>query len=86
MTDAEALAAIQGYASANRIEITPHAELRMARRGHRYEDVRRSLMTATGCSAQANGRWKTGGGVDIDGDELTCVVVLVGRVVVVTLF
>jgi hypothetical protein len=85
VTPAEALAAIQGYAGANRIRIESHARKRMKQRGARYEDVRCALMTASRCDLQDNDRWKLPG-TDTDGDELTCIVVIEDEAVVVTIF
>lgn len=85
MTLAEALADIRGYAGANRIEYTSHARLRMSQRGISFADVRHALMTAPGCRDQGEGTWRVES-VDRSGDELTAVVALEGKVVVVTVF
>jgi hypothetical protein len=87
MTSAEraALVDIQGYAGANRIEISSHARLRMAERHARYGDVREALLTAKICRAQDNGTWRVDG-EDLDGDGLTIIVAIEGRVIVVTIF
>ena len=85
MTSAEALADIRGYAGAHRIEYTSHARLRMSQRGITFGDLRHALMTAHACRDQAGGTWKVDG-VDRSGDELTAVVALEGKIVVVTVF
>ncbi len=86
MSPAEALAAIRGYAGANRIEFTAHAVTRMGMRHASYADVREALMTAKSCRQQPDGAWRAEGGHDLDGDELTVVVVIEDGLVVVTFF
>ena len=83
--EARALADIQGYALANRIEYGPHAWGRMRERGARREDVRSALVTATSCQAQPDDRWRVPG-QDTEGELLTVIVVLEDGVVVVTLY
>lgn len=84
--EAQALADIQGLASAGRIMISRHADQRMHERGATFDDVREALVTATSCQAQPATRWRVEGGCDCDGDELTLVVTIELAVVVVTLF
>ena len=84
MTPAEALADIRGFASAGRIAFTSHARERMAQRGARPRDVRHALTNARSCVA-SDDKWKAAG-PDIDGDDLTCVVVLELGILVVTIF
>jgi hypothetical protein len=86
VTPAEALADIRGYAAANRIRLTGHASLRMQQRGADLGDVRSALISATACTAQANGAWRVDGGVDRDGDELTVIAALEAGIVIVTVF
>jgi len=81
----QALANIRGYASADRIEYTSHARLRMSQRVVSFADVRHALMKARGCREQDAGTWKVEG-VDRSGEELTVIVALEGTVVVVTVF
>ena len=50
--EVDALAAIKGFTSANRISIEFHARKRMNQRGVRYEDLRSALSTATACRDQ----------------------------------
>ena len=86
MTPAEALDAIRGHAAANRIETKVHARQRMRERNVSHADLRHALMTAARCRLQpANQRWRVDG-ADLDGDELTVIVVIDGGAVVVTLF
>ncbi len=80
----QALADVRGYASAGRISYTNHARARMATRGANAAHVRSALMGATACVADAD-KWKVTG-PDLDGDDLTCVVVIEAGVVVVTVF
>jgi hypothetical protein len=56
----------------------------MAQRGASAAHVRAALSGATKCVADAD-KWKVTG-PDLDGDDLTCVVVIEGGVLVVTLF
>lgn len=84
----EALREAKGYAGANRIRIGAHARLRMRERGAQVGDLRRALMTAASAKASPDGpgRWIIQGGVDLDDEELTLVVVFEDECVVVTLF
>lgn len=84
--EAQALADAQGLASAGRIMISRHAELRMDERGATFADVQQALISATSCHAQPDERWRIEGGCDRDGDALTVVITFEGGVVVVTLF
>ncbi len=84
--EAQALADIQGLASAGRIVVSRHADQRMDERGATFDDVREALVTATSCRIEPASRWKVEGGCDCDGDELTLVVTIELAVVVVTLF
>jgi len=85
VTPAEALEQIREYASAGSVVFTRHARLRMDERGAMAWDVVHALANASHCQAGEDDRWKATG-VDLDGDELTAVVVLEGEVVVVTVF
>jgi hypothetical protein len=84
--EAQALADARGLASAGRIMISRHAELRMDERGATFDDVRQALISATSCRAEPAARWKVEGGCDRDGDALTMIITFEGSVVVVTLF
>lgn len=57
----------------------------MKERGATFADVEQALVNAERCTLQTNGRWRTEGR-DLDGDELTVIVVIDAGVVVVTLF
>ena len=81
----KALDDVRGYAGANRIILSRHAERRMDQRGASYEDVRHALANAHDCRGQHDGTWRVSG-ADLDGDEVTIVVALEDGVVVVTLF
>ena len=86
-----ALECIRGYAAAGRISYSGHLYRdRMGRgpgtRNVLVEDVRSALVTAIRCASQKNGRWAVSGGVDLDGDELTCICVIEDDVVVITVF
>jgi hypothetical protein len=87
VTNAEALRDIRGYAGAWRIAFSPHARQRMRQRNARPDDVRHALMTATTCAPSTDGpdRWRVPS-VDLDGDELVCVVTFEAGLLVVTIF
>jgi hypothetical protein len=82
--EVQALAEIQGYASANR-RFTRHAWERMDEPGVTERDVLHALKAAASCFAQANGTWKVPS-KDTSGDDLVAVVALADGVLVVTLF
>lgn len=85
MTPAEVLRDVQGYAGAGRISVGDHARKRMSERGVTYQDLAHSLKNAGSArKAEKPGRWIEG--PDLDGDDLSCVVVLEDGVVVVTVF
>jgi Rad3-related DNA helicase len=86
MREDEAQEHIKTAAIQARFRITRHADQRMRERGAQPADVRSALMTAKRCERQADGRWRLRDGVDLEGDELVCVVVIDGDVVVVTVF
>ncbi len=79
-----ALADVRGYASAGRIRYTNHARNRMDERGSSATHVRSALANATKCIADAE-KWKVTG-PDLDGDDLTCAIVIEAGVLVVTVF
>ena len=76
---------IRGLALANRIIMTGHAELRMRQRNVFPGDVRSALVRSKSARAQKDGSWRVDG-PDMDGDDLTVVVVIEDGLVVVTLF
>ncbi len=57
----------------------------MQERGVREGDLRNALMNARSCAPQKDGKWKVEGS-DLDGDDLTVVVVIDDGLLVVTLF
>jgi hypothetical protein len=81
----EALRDIRGYAAAGRLRYTHHAKQRMLERGMRRDHVRHALACARECRRAEGERWRVTGD-DLDGDELTAIVVLAQGVLVVTLF
>lgn len=86
MTPAEALRRIRGYARAGRVEFSRHAYERMGERGATAADVIHACSNATRCKASDQPeRWKATG-PDLDGDDLTVVVVLDAGVLVITIF
>lgn len=91
MKPAEALEAIRGYALANRIVLTPHAQERMRRRNVRTADVRHGLVSARRAVFQPkkpdwqSDRWKLES-TDLDGVELELVVSIEDGVIVVTVY
>lgn len=84
-TPDEALQDVRGYASAGRVVVTSHARQRMQERGARMADVQAALAGATRCEPAKENRWKVTG-PDLDGDELSAIVVVEDGVVVITLF
>lgn len=81
----EALTEVRRLAVMRRVRIEdPHVRLRMAQRHVRAEDVFCALCNAVGCKpGNELGRWKVTG-PDLDGDDLSLVVVFEGDVVVIT--
>jgi len=82
MTPAEALETIRRLASAGLFIITFHAHARMRQRNILLRDVRCALTAALTCAPDGP-KWQVTG-PDFDGDALTCVVVIDGTVVMVT--
>lgn len=85
VTETYALKDINGYAAANRVTLTDHAERRARQRNASISDIRHGLMTAQTCKDQGDGTWKVFS-EDLDGDELVLIVVLQGEDLVVTVF
>jgi hypothetical protein len=85
--EAKALADIRGYAAAGRIVVTTHARQRMHQRGVTNADLRCALCRAEVCatSEASEGAWKVTG-PDLDSAALTCVVVIEGADIVITVF
>lgn len=86
MTATEALAEIKAKAAGGQVRFTAHAYLRMRDRSATARDVVRALVTATRASEDGVSKYKVSGGSDLDGDDLTVIVVLEADVLVVTLF
>ncbi len=85
MTGAEALEAIRGLARAGRIDVVDHAAQRMRQRRVQFGDLRHALENARAAAAQPDERWKVDG-PDLDGDDLTVVVVVEDGLIVVTVY
>lgn len=85
MTSAEALKEVRGYAAAGRYFVSGHALERMRARSVQEADLRHALTKATRCASAPPDRWKVTG-PDLDGDDLTVVVVIDDGVLVVTVF
>lgn len=82
----EALLDIKGFARANRVFVgNRHAKQRMHQRRVQIGDIISALCGATECEQCPDGRWKVSG-PDLDGDDLTLVVVVEDGVVVVTVY
>jgi hypothetical protein len=84
VTSSEALADIRSHVTAGHWTISRHAQKRMAQRNVTMKDLRSALTGARCCHAEGT-KWKVTG-PDVDGDDLTCVVVLESGVVVVTVY
>lgn len=83
----KALKDAAGYAAAGRVRYSPHAQKRIEERcGGADNNVLAAIKSATKCTAQDNGRYRLTGGVDIDGDDMTVIILFDDGVLVVTLF
>jgi hypothetical protein len=86
VTPAQALEAAYQAGASNRFSVTIHlCEHRDTRNIHRA-DIREALRTASTARKQENERWRLEGGHDLDGDDLTLIVVFEADVVVITAF
>ncbi len=89
VTADEALALVRGYASANRVTFSGHARQRAALRaggGSAVAHVLHALKNAAECRpATEADRWRATG-PDLDGDELTAIVVIEDGLIIVTVF
>lgn len=85
MTPAQARRDIRGFAMAGRVFIVPHAWERMIERGVTRADVHHALENAAACTSEPDDRWRVAS-ADLDGDDLTLVVVIEDGDVVVTVF
>lgn len=88
VTSDEALLEVRGFAAAGRVRFTRHARARADKRAGGATvgelHVVHALKHATDCASN-EAKWKVSG-PDLDGDELTAVVVVDGGVIVVTVF
>ena len=91
MTPERALAMVRELAAARRISLTKHARERMRPaplgRGCSFADLCCALSAAVRCEPSADdpGRWIVAG-ADLDGDDLSAVVVILDGLLVITLF
>lgn len=85
MKSAEALKKIRDLAAANLIRVTEHARKRMAQRSVRYRDLQHALSNARSCANDETAKWRVEG-ADLDGDDLTVIVVLAGDLLIITVF
>lgn len=84
----EALDQVRRAGTTGRFFVSLHArdhEHRVIRNIQRA-DVQETLRSAKSAKQQKNKRWKIEGGTDIDGDDVTLIVVFDAGVVVVTVF
>jgi len=86
----KALVEVRGYAGANRVTLSFHANRRLRQRGGGPADAVHALANAVTCTDQRAdpsraGDWRVTG-PDTDGDDLTCAVILADDVVVITVF
>ena len=81
--DREAPEQIRGFALANRIRYSGHSRKRMRERGVRDQDVRRALCNLRKWSQETSEKWLVTG-PDLDGDDLTMVLVIDDGVLIVT--
>jgi hypothetical protein len=86
MTEQQMLELVRSLMRANRWEVDQyHGQSRMQQRSVTFADVEHALLHATQCRLQENGRWKLVS-CDLDGDDLTLIVVVDDEVLVITLF
>jgi len=63
-----------------------HAADRARERRIEIDDIKHALRGATAATLQDNGRWKVSGGLDLEGDAVTFIVMLERGLLIVTLF
>ena len=83
-----ALRAIRGFAKANRIRLTAHADREAAECGATRGDIRRALVNAKGIRASGLGRasdW-TVAGPDLDGDDLELALIIEDGLLIITVY
>jgi hypothetical protein len=76
---------VRGLASANRIIVSGHARVRMRERNVTYADLQSALGNATRCRCGNDDRWNVVG-PDLDGEELTVIVIVESDLIVVTVY
>jgi len=87
VTPEEALEAAQDAGRTGRLDWTPHAYEQARKRNIKKLDARAALASATHAVYQPeNDRWRIEGGQDLEGDDLTVVVVFEGLLVIITFF
>lgn len=64
----------------------PHALQRQSERAVTYADLRSALRTARAVRPAQWGRWRLLGGMDLDGDEITVVIAIRVRLIVITVY
>jgi hypothetical protein len=67
-------------------QVLPHALQRQAERAITYADLRSALRTVRMACRARWGRWRLLGGTDLDGDEITLVIAIQVRLVVITVY
>jgi hypothetical protein len=86
VTPAEALEQAHRAGATGQFFVSTHARERQGERTVHFADIREALRTATLARLQDNERWRLDGGQDLDGDDLTLIVVFEQGVIVVTVF
>ena len=87
VTPSQALDAVHEAGKTGRFDVSTHAKEEAAECSATRYDIQEALRTATTAIHQAGrDRWRIEGGKDLDGDDLTVVVVFEGDVVVITVF
>jgi hypothetical protein len=85
----DALRVIRGYATANRVVFTKHAKERASQRASGsagLQHVLHALRNAATCRVgDKPDSWRSTG-PDLDGDDLTAIVVIEGGLIVITVF
>ena len=81
-----ALEMAQAAGTQHKLRLSFHVIYDHPERGISAQDIHAAAASATSASLQRNGKWKIDGGVDMDGDELTLICVLVDDVFVVTAY
>jgi hypothetical protein len=86
VTPAEALETAHRAGATGQFFVSIHARERQGERTAHRADIREALRTTTKAKLQENERWRLDGGTDLDGDDLTLIVVFEAGVIVVTVF